>query len=87
MPAAIAAAAAGGAPPPPVVRGISANTRAFTVAVRNALFRRVDLFARRRWWELGQLDGELSGWDYDRWAAAGAEYYAEHADVGAPATG
>jgi hypothetical protein len=81
-PAAIAAAAAGGAPPPPVVRGISANTRAFTVAVRNALFRRVDLFARRRWWELGELDGEASGWGYERWAAAGAEYYAEHADVG-----
>jgi superfamily II RNA helicase len=80
-PEAVAAAAAAGAPPPAVVRGITANTRAFTVAVRNAMFRRVDLFARRRWWELGELDGE-AGWDADRWYAVGEEYYAEHADVG-----
>ena len=80
-PAKIAEAARTGAPPPPVVRGVTANTRAFTVAVRNAMFRRVDLMARRRWWDLGELDGE-DGWDADRWAAAGQEYYAEHADVG-----
>ena len=80
-PAKIAEAARTGAPPPPVVRGVTANTRAFTVAVRNAMFRRVDLMARRRWWDLGELDGE-NGWDAERWAAAGESYYAEHADVG-----
>ena len=80
-PAKIAEAARTGAPPPPVVRGVTANPRAFTVAVRNAMFRRVDLMARRRWWPLGELDG-ADGWDADRWARAGEEYYAEHADVG-----
>ena len=80
-PAKIAEAARTGAPPPPVVRGVTANVRAFTVAVRNAMFRRIDLMARRRWWDLGELDGE-NGWDAERWAAAGQEYYAEHADVG-----
>ncbi len=80
-PDALALAAAGQAPPPPVLRGITANTRAFTVAVRNAMFRRVDLLARRRWWELGELDAE-AGWSYSRWEAAGAGYYAEHEDVG-----
>ena len=34
--------------------------------VRNALFRRVELFARRRWYDLGQLDGD-AGWTADRW--------------------
>lgn len=80
-PDALALAAAGKAPPPPVLRGITGNTRAFTVAVRNAMFRRVDLLARRRWWELAELDAE-AGWSYDAWAAAGAGYYAEHEDVG-----
>ncbi len=77
----IAEAARTGAPPPPVVRGFTSNVRAFTVAVRNAMFRRVDLMARRQWWPLGELDA-ANGWDAERWAAAGEEYYAEHADVG-----
>lgn len=29
---------------------VTTNVRAFTVLVRNALFRRVELAARRRWW-------------------------------------
>ena len=40
---------------------VTSNTRAFTVLVRNALFRRVELAARRRWYELGELDGEPAG--------------------------
>ncbi|WP_408630444.1 DEAD/DEAH box helicase [Microlunatus flavus] len=71
-------------PPPPV----TANTRAFRVLVRNALFRRVELAARRQWWPLGELDG-ADGWDADRWAAAFEPYYAEHAAIltGADARG
>ena len=35
---------------------VTANVRAFQVLVRNALFRRVELAARRNWWGLGELD-------------------------------
>ncbi len=63
--------------PPPV----TANARAFRVLVRNALFRRVELAALRRWDELGELDGE-AGFDAERWAAAMAAYYREHEDLG-----
>ena len=77
-----AAGAAGRAPavddaPPPV----TGNQRAFTVLVRNALFRRVELAARRRWDELGELDGE-DGWDAAAWRDALEPYFAEHAEIG-----
>ena len=49
--------------------------------VRNALFRRVELFARRRWTELGELDSG-SGWNAQRWAEVGADYFDEHDDIG-----
>ncbi|HEY7274120.1 MAG TPA: DUF3516 domain-containing protein [Actinoplanes sp.] len=63
---------------PPAVTG---NPRAFRVLVRNALFRRVELAALRRWDELGELDGD-AGWDADRWAAAMAAYFAEYGELG-----
>ncbi len=63
--------------PPPV----TANKRAFRVLVRNALFRRVELFARRFWNDLGELDG-ADGWDADRWAEAVDGYFAEYDEVG-----
>ncbi len=69
----------GAPPPPPVLRGITANTRAFTVQVRNALWRRVELLARRRAWDLSVLDPEL---DLDAWQEAVAAYYEDHDDVG-----
>ena len=65
------------APPRP----LTANERAFTAMVRNALFRRVQLFARQRWAELADLDGG-SGWTAQRWAEVGEEYFAEHDSVG-----
>ncbi|MCV7172080.1 DUF3516 domain-containing protein [Mycobacterium manitobense] len=75
----------GAAPEIPAVpvrpRPLTGNERAFTAMVRNALFRRVEQFARRRWNELGELDSG-SGWHAERWADAGREYFAEHADVG-----
>ncbi|MER7079525.1 Helicase conserved C-terminal domain-containing protein [Saccharopolyspora kobensis] len=61
---------------------ITANKRAFRVQVRNALFRRVELAARRRYDELGELDGD-SGWDADAWADALDEYYEQHDEIGA----
>ena len=62
-------------------RPLTGNERAFTAMVRNALFRRVELFARRRWYDLGQLDGD-AGWTTERWAEIGSEYFDEHDEVG-----
>ncbi|MDO3403359.1 DUF3516 domain-containing protein [Mycolicibacterium neoaurum] len=62
-------------------RPLTGNDRAFTAMVRNALFRRVELFARRRWTELGELDSG-SGWNAQRWAEVGADYFDEHDDIG-----
>ncbi len=41
----------------------------------------MELFARRRWTELGELDGG-SGWHAQRWQETGEDYFDEHADVG-----
>jgi hypothetical protein len=62
-------------------RPLTGNERAFTAMVRNALFRRVELFARRRSYDLGELDGGC-GWTADRWNQVIAAYFAEHDDVG-----
>jgi hypothetical protein len=63
--------------PPPV----TANVRAFRVLVRNALFRRVELAALRRWQELGEVDAE-AGWDAAVWEAALAGYFDEYGEIG-----
>jgi hypothetical protein len=69
-------------------RPLTGNERAFTAMVRNALFRRVELWARRRWYDLGELD-RTSGWDADRWGEVVQAYFAEHDEVrtGADARG
>ncbi len=54
---------------PPVDQGpagVTANTRAFRVMVRNALFRRVELAALHRWDLLGELDA-AAGWGAEAW--------------------
>jgi superfamily II RNA helicase len=56
---------------------VTTNTRAFRVLVRNAMFRRVELAALRRYDLLGELDAE-SGFDADVWADAMARYYEDH---------
>jgi len=61
--------------PPPV----TANERAFRVLVRNALFRRVELMALRRWIDLGELDPEFG---QDAWEEAVRAYFEEHDEVG-----
>ncbi|GGM60172.1 DEAD/DEAH box helicase [Longimycelium tulufanense] len=60
---------------------VTANKRAFRVLVRNALFRRVELAALRRYEELGVLDGDC-GWDADRWEEALNAYFEVHPDIG-----
>jgi superfamily II RNA helicase len=62
-------------------RPLTGNERAFTAMVRNALFRRVELFARRRWYDLGLLDAD-AGWTSERWEDVIGAYFAEHDDVG-----
>ncbi len=63
--------------PPPVTR----NVRAFRVLVRNALFRRVELAARRQWIALGELDAD-DGFDAEAWAAALGPYFEEFGEIG-----
>jgi superfamily II RNA helicase len=60
--------------------GVTRNTRAFRVLVRNALFRRVELAALRRWNELGELD-KAAGWDAEAWREAVEPYFAVHAEI------
>jgi superfamily II RNA helicase len=60
---------------------VTTNARAFRVLVRNALFRRVELAALRRYEELGELDAE-AGWTAERWAAAVDGYFAEYDEIG-----
>ena len=63
--------------PPAVTR----NARAFRVLVRNAMFRRVELAALRRWDLLGEMDAE-SGWNSERWQKAITEYFEEYGTLG-----
>ncbi|HEY0452100.1 DEAD/DEAH box helicase [Actinophytocola sp.] len=60
---------------------VTANTRAFRVLVRNALFHRVQLAARRDYEELGALDAE-SGWNAAAWADALDPYFDLHDEIG-----
>ncbi|HMS88353.1 MAG: DUF3516 domain-containing protein [Acidimicrobiales bacterium] len=66
--------------PPPV----TANRRAFSVLVRNALFQRVELAARRQWDALGDLDGD-EGWTPQRWFDALVPYFDDHPSIGVDA--
>ena len=59
---------------------MTGNIRAFRVLVRNAMFRRVELAARRDWDALGELDGD-AGWSADAWREAMAAYWEEHAEL------
>ncbi len=72
---------AGTGPTPTGPPRVTANARAFRVLVRNAMFRRVELAARRDWWALGDLDA-ADGWDADAWREALEPYFEEHADIG-----
>ncbi|MEV6925712.1 DUF3516 domain-containing protein [Dactylosporangium sp. NPDC051485] len=63
--------------PPAVTR----NVRAFRVLVRNALFRRVELSALRRYDELGELDGE-HGFTAAAWEDAIEGYFEEYDSLG-----
>ncbi|HST50347.1 DEAD/DEAH box helicase [Jatrophihabitans sp.] len=69
------------APAGGTARPLTTQSRAFTVLVRNALFRRVELAARRRYAELGELDAE-AGWDAAAWQDALSAYFDEYDEIG-----
>ncbi|MCU1637951.1 MAG: hypothetical protein JWL94_598 [Microbacteriaceae bacterium] len=66
---------------PPAPRGVTGNTRAFRILVRNEMFRRVQLAALERWEDLGELDA-AAGFDGDAWADALDPYFDQHASIG-----
>ena len=57
---------------------VTANVRAFRVQVRNAMFRRVELAARRDYEELAALDEGLTA---DEWRDALTPYFEEYAEI------
>jgi hypothetical protein len=57
------------------VRPVTDNLRSFRVLVRNALWRRVELAARRRWDALDDLDPDID------WEAALEGYWEVHAEI------
>lgn len=61
---------------PPAPPSVVTNRRAFTVLVRNELFRRVQLAALERDEELAELDPEVD------WPGALDRYYDEHDEIG-----
>ncbi|MGI9155466.1 MAG: DEAD/DEAH box helicase [Marmoricola sp.] len=61
----------------PAPERLTGNTRAFTVLVRNAMFRRVELASRRRAAELT----ESSSWSEEEWSEALDAYFAEHHSI------
>jgi hypothetical protein len=69
-------------------RPITANARSFRVLVRNAMFRRVELAARRAYDELGELDAE-AGMDAAAWQEQLEAYFTQHdaIDTGPDARG
>jgi hypothetical protein len=64
-------------PEPHEPESLTGNVRAFTVLVRNAMFRRVELAALLRFGELGDMDAD-AGWDASRWQVAIEAYFAEY---------
>jgi superfamily II RNA helicase len=74
---------------PPEPQTLTGNERAFRVLVRNALFRRVELAALRRWQALADLDAGGGRLTAEDWREAGEAYFAEHdrIDTGPDARG
>jgi superfamily II RNA helicase len=66
---------------PPKPTGVTANTRAFRVLVRNAMFRRVTLAALEKYDELGELDSR-DGWTAVAWEDALDPYWDAHDEIG-----
>ncbi|MFC7450131.1 DEAD/DEAH box helicase [Rhodococcus daqingensis] len=62
-----------------IPRPVSANTRAFKVMVRNAMFKRIELASRRRWDALAELGDGLESQD---WSELMELYFDEYDEIG-----
>ena len=60
---------------------LTGNVHAFTILVRNALFRRVELAALGKADDLGDLDA-ATGWDAGRWRDTLGEYFSSYDRIG-----
>ena len=74
----------------PPTRPITANERAFTVLIRNAMFHRVELASRDHWESLGELEARVAEltdppqkvvMDAQAWNGALGAYYDEHDSI------
>jgi superfamily II RNA helicase len=74
----------------PPTRPLTANERAFTVLLRNAMFHRVELAARDQWEALGELEARVAEltepaqrvvMDANAWNDALGAYYEEHDSI------
>jgi len=63
---------------PPAPRNVTTNRRAFTVLVRNEMFRHVQLAARERYDELAALSDGMSAGE---WESALDVYFADHDEI------
>ncbi len=61
-----------------LTRSITANPRAFRVMLRNAMFRVVQLIARRRWIDLDELELDPTA---EEWAQAFAPFFDEYGEL------
>ena len=80
----VAASAERGIAIAPPARSVLRNERAFTVMLRNALFRRVQAAAFERYAELAELDGP-HGFKVESWREALDGYFTEYDSIGVDA--
>lgn len=79
---AAAGVAAGEEPDLARERPITANARAFTTMVKNAVYRRLDLLDREDYAALAAMDaGQLGAWSAEEWARAADPYWQEYTDL------
>jgi hypothetical protein len=62
-----------------IPRPVSANTRAFKVMIRNAMFKRIELASRKRWDALAELGDGLESED---WSDLMELYFDEYDEIG-----
>ena len=64
-------------------RPITANERACSIMVRNAVYRRLDLLDREDYAALAAMDsGQEGAWSAAQWATAAEPYWQEYTDLG-----
>src|SRR5690625_3524749 len=71
------------APSLDIDRPITDNDRAFTIMVRNSIYRRLHLLDREDYEALASIDtGQAHAWNASQWAQAADPYWQEYTDLG-----